>query len=556
MNQDFQNITTEQLCEIIDLIHPCMDDHLYVYDFVNDFYYISPTAEERFALPGNAFHNVARNLAQVVYPEDLPALQEDIRALLAQEKTEHNLQYRWRALDGQPLWINCRGHVVSRDGQAQYMVGCINEIGKRQKADNVSGLLGQSSLQYFMEELPVLSPNSYLIRLGLDKFKDINERMGIEYGDMILRKTAECIAGCMLPGQQLYRIVSDEFMIVDMIGSGKKDSISLYRDIRRAISRFISENSYEAIYTVSCGILQFQDIEDLSFPNIMKLSEFALSQAKQAGRNTCYVFQQTDYDKFLRTESLTRELRQAVSHNFEGFMAYYQPLFSAGTDKLYGAESLMRFRSEQFGMVSPAEFIPILEETGLIVPAGRWMTEQALTACKNIRQWVPEFRISINVSYVQIMKTDLLDELTSAIIRHELDPSAVIIELTESGLLESDLRFTRFWAKLKEFGILLALDDFGTGYSNFHYLNDLRPDIIKIDRSFTAKALESEYEYNLLSLMSRLVHDLNLKFCTEGIETAQERSRIQKLFPDYYQGFYFGKPCGYEDFLKQFVTAA
>jgi len=159
----------------------------------------------------------------------------------------------------------------------------------------------------------------------------------------------------------------------------------------------------------------------------------------------------------------------------------------------------------------------------------------------------------VNVSYVQIIKSNIINEIVTAAEQYDIPPSRVVIELTESGALESDVHFSKIWDKMKSHGIRLALDDFGTGYSNFHYINDLQPDIIKIDRSFTAKAMINDYEYNLLALMSSLVHNLNLKICIEGIETEEERNRMLTLNPDYSQGFYYGKPCPLFDFIEQFV---
>lgn len=554
MGSDFQNISVKQLCEMIDLLRPCMDDYLYVYDLVNDFYYISENAVERFTMPGNHFHDVVRNHGIFVYPEDLPELQADLNAMLAGEKNFHNLEYRWIDKNGQPVWINCRGYVV-RDGEtALYMIGCINEIGVRQKADNLSGLLGESSLQTFLENSPISQENGYMLRLGLDDFKEINEKLGIEYGDMILKKTAECISSCIQPNQKLYRIVADEFMILDLSGSTVKDAKALYKKVRRTINQFVEDNHYNAVFTISGGVLECKNISDCSYSTLMKLSEFSLNEAKRQGKNRCYYFQQEDYDRFLRKKELAQILRQAVYNDFKGFEAYFQPLFYAGTRTLYGAETLMRFHSEKYGMISPAEFIPILEETGLIIPAGRFIMHEALKACKKLQQYIPGFRININISYIQIMKSDIINEVVDAVAAYQIDPSNVVLELTESGLLESDTRFSKLWRRLKDKGVQLALDDFGTGYSNFRYLYDLRPDIIKIDRTFTAKALSNEYEYNLLSLMSGMVHNLNLKICVEGIETKEEQNRIQQISPDITQGFFFGKPCPYQQFFDEFIA--
>ena len=554
MEYNFDHLSVPQLSKIIDILHPCMDDYLYVYDFINDYYYISPQAVKRFALPSHQFHDVLANHKKFVYPVDLYDLQEDLSLMISGKKEFHNMQYRWLSTTGEPIWINCRGYVINENDKPCYMVGCINEIGVRQKADNVSGLLGITSLQSYLTDHSYSLSHGYLLRLGLDDFKEINEKLGSDYGDMILRRTAECISSCLKTGQTLFRAVSDEFLLLDIQDDHIKNAISLYKGIRQKIDEFVEANHYEAVFTISGGILPCKDMQGHSFSDIMKLSKFSLNEAKREGKNRSYIFQQADYDKFLRRRRITQLLRQSVNHNFEGFEAYLQPLFDATTNSLYGAESLMRFRTEEFGMVSPVEFIPLLEETGLIMPAGKWMLHKSLALCHKIQSAHPGFRISINISYIQVMKSNIINEIISAVTSHGISPSNVIIELTESGILESDTRVTKLVSNLKENGIRLALDDFGTGYSNFHYLNELKPDIIKIDRSFTLKALQNEYEYQLLSLMSNMVHSLNLKMCIEGIETTDDLTKMNQLSPDYCQGFYFGKPCPYEEFKEQYLA--
>lgn len=554
MEKEFDYLSVPQLSKFIDLLHPCMDDYLYIYDFKNDFYYISPQAVKRFALPSHQFHDVTANLKKFVYPVDFYGLSEDLTLVISGKKDFHNMQYRWLSTSGDPIWINCRGYVVKEDGKPYYMIGCINEIGVKQKADNVSGLLGITSLQSYLTDHSYSLSHGYLLHLGLDDFKEINEKLGSDYGDMILRRTAECISSCIKSSQMLFRAVSDEFLLLDIQNDNIKSAVSLYKAIRQTVDEFVEANHYEAVFTISGGILPCKDMHGHSFSDIMKLSEFSLNEAKRDGKNRSYIFQQADYDSFLRHRKITQLLRKSVNHNFEGFEAYLQPLFDTATNTLYGAESLMRFRTEEFGMISPVEFIPILEETGLIMPAGKWMLHKSLSLCHEIQSARPGFRISINISYIQVMKSNIISEIISAVTAHGISPANVIIELTESGLLESDTRVTKLVSHLKENGIRLALDDFGTGYSNFHYLNELKPDIIKIDRSFTLKALENDYEYQLLSLMSNMVHSLNLKMCIEGIETTDDLRKMNQLSPDYCQGYYFGKPCPYQEFKEQYLS--
>lgn len=554
MSTNFDQISVSSLCEIIELLSPAIDDYLYVYDYQQDFYFISPHATQRFLLPGNAFHDVGKNLRKLVYPEDYPKLRADLDDLAATDRCTHNLMYRWLSVEEKPIWINCRGTVVrDKTGKMLYMTGCINEIGKVQKADNLSGLLGASSLKLYLSQFTERFPDGYMLRLGLDNLKGINARLGIEYGDLVLQRTSECIAECLLPDQKLYRIMGDEFLILDFAGGQPAEGKELYRRIREKIREFIMQKNYEVMFTISGGLLRCEDADEISYSQVMKLTEFALDEAKRLGKNMCYMYCLDDYQKFLRRRSLMLQLRQAVNNKFQGFEAYYQPLFSAKERRLIGAEALMRFHSPDFGMVSPGEFIPILEETALIIPAGRWILHEALRLCSEIQKYIPDFKISINLSHVQILKSSIGREILAAVNEYGLSPTSVTIELTESGLLETDTRFSLLWSHLKAAGITLALDDFGTGYSNFHYLTDLGPDIVKIDRTFAAKAVSNEFEFEMLSLFSKMIHDLNLKVCVEGVETAAELEKLCQLPPEYLQGFYLGRPCPAGQFVKQFI---
>lgn len=554
MKTKLENLTQEQLETIVELFGPSMDDYLYVCDFKEDYYRISPRATRRFQLSADRFHNVLEEHKKFVYTDDVDMLVAELELLKAGKKDVHNLHYRWLGRDGEPIWINCRGLVIKdENGDPHFLVGCINEIGEKQKADNVSGLLGEFSMRTYLEKYEGKLPAGYVLRLGIDDFKNINESHGIEYGDYVLRRTAEIIAEHSTTEQQLFRIVADEFVIVDESGGGIAEAKHIYHAIRAALDAFIEEEHYKAVYTISGGILENAQ-SDGSFENVMQLSEFALSEAKRMGKNRCQVFCQEDYDAYQQKRQKLRMLHHAVDQNFEGFETYFQPLVDAADGKLSGAETLLRFHTPDGKMLSPAEFIPILEESGLIIPVGKWVLKQALDACREWQQYMPEFKVNVNLSYVQVLKSQVLCDVRNIVEASGVAPSSVCIELTESGYLEENSHFAKIWKGLKEYGILLALDDFGTGYSNLHCLSDLQPACVKIDRSFMIKALSYEYEYQLLNHIVEMSHSLGLAVCVEGIETEGELTRAKGAEPDYIQGYLFGKPVARTTFFEQFFA--
>lgn len=549
-----KRISIDYFKRFVEIISPNMDNYLFCCDFEEDCFYIAQNALERFALPAAEFNKSLEVISGVIYPEDFPRVISDLRNLRSGASEEHDMKYRWIDKEGKIVWINCRAEiVVDEANEKKYIVGSLNEIGRKQMADNISGLLGESSFYAELDRDDYEKLQGYILRVGIDNFKEINENRGILYGDMILQRTAECIRKAILPGQKLYRLVADEFAIVDTTGRELDSAKTVYRKIAEEIRQFIVDNQYEVFFTVSGGIVELDAVRKQKFDHLMKISEFALNQAKENGRNQYWIFDQEEYDSFRHKRWLIQVMRKAINRGYAGFEAYYQPIVNIDSKAVTGAETLMRFRTGDGTMISPGEFIPLLEESGLIVPVGRWILYQALEACKKIREIVPEFRISVNVSYIQVLKSDILGDIKDALALYDLPAESLMVELTESGLLEDNMRFRRFCEGMREKGVLLALDDFGTGYSNFHYLYSLNPYTIKIDRSFTIKAIMNENEYNLLRHMVEMTHGIELKLCIEGIETEPELEKICSIKPDYIQGYYFGKPCPFSDFMTAHI---
>lgn len=554
------NMSKKQIEDAIRILNPCMNDYLYVFDLKEDYYVISKHATERFILPSDKFYNATKKHEDFVYPEDISMLGKEIEQIKAGKKKFHDMKYRWLDKHNNPVWINCRGSVLfDENTQPHYLVGCINEIGVKPEADNVSGLLGEYALDRYIKDTCTDNiPDGFIIRMSIDNFSTINADFGMSYGDFILKRTAECILESIKPTQKLFKAGSDEFIIVDFNGSSINEAVDIYKQCKKHINNFIENNRYNTIYTLSAGIINTRNIT-LEEENYVKLSEFALKTAKDNGRNNYYIYSKTDYDRYKRKLYISKALHNAVNEDFKGFQVFYQPVVDASTYMLTGAEALMRFSIKKEGVdeceyISPVEFIPVLEETGLIIPAGRWILEQSAKQCSIWNEHVKGFRVNINVSYIQVMKSDVFSDIMSVIDKYSLQPSCIGIELTESGYLDSSTHFNHLWRKLKDNGVYVILDDFGTGYSNLHCLSDLKPNYIKIDRTFTLKALKNKYDYKLMTYIIDMAHSLGLKLCIEGVETSDDLRQLRQSGVDYIQGYLFGKPYPAVEFEKRYVN--
>ena len=544
----------ELFCGMIEAFDPCMDDYLYVFDVQNDQYYISKKSMKRFALPSFQFTHVLDTHRKFVYEEDIEMLEADLEKVMSGEKLEHNLTYRWMSVDGEPLWINCRGRIIiGADGKPQFLVGCINEVGTKPIADNVSGLLESFAIKDAWNQQHNTMTNGFVLRIGIDNFKTINEKLGVEYGDFIIHEVANCILDCIHEGQMVFRVVADEFLIIDTAGGTAKDAKALYRKVRNGVDHLISRNNYKAFFTISGGVISGETLGQVDYNELLKYTQFALSEAKARGKNQVYYFQVEDYEKFLRRRKILVELRKAVSNDFEGFDVFFQPIITRGGKDLYAAESLLRFWTSEKETVSPTEFIPILEESGLIIPVGKWVLHRALEMCVKCREKRPDFKVSVNLSYIQILKSNFFKDVTEALEQYKLRPDSLIIELTESGYVENSPAVRKLWEQLKDRGVLIAIDDFGTGYSNLQSIGNMMPNIIKLDRGFTVKALNNNYEHQLMDQIIQLIHSVDLKVCVEGVETMEELTEIERLSADCIQGYYYGKPCEKQAFYKDFV---
>ena len=548
-----ENFTVVEFQKFLSVLNECMDGYLFLLDIKNDIYYISERATERFAIPSDCFGDTSNTFRSFIHKDDIEWLLEDIGKLKRGEEDAHNLDYRWLGKDGSSIWINCCGRSVKdENGVPIYMIGCVDEIGKKQKADNNSGLLegpiGEDRLDAMFSK-----EKGFCLHLGIDNFREINESHGLDYGNFILRAVADCISDALSPDQELYRVVADEYMIIDYKRTAEYDADVLYSRIRGNIERFIEENAYDVVFTLSAGIVSARDLINLNYEQALKLTEFALSKAKKTGKNHKYIFIEKDYQNFVRERKIFRSIKESISAGFEGFEVYFQPIVKVeDIKKPYSAEALLRYRMKNGEAISPNEMIPIMEESGLILPVGKWVLDQAMQFCKIRQQTDPKFRVNVNVSYVQLLHGTFVEDLFQLLYKHQLSSFSIIIELTESGRIENSPQINMLWGVLKKSRVMIALDDFGTGFSNLMYISEMTPNVIKLDRSFTVKALTNSFEKILMTHTIQLIHSLGLKVCVEGIEDLESLQEICELGPDYVQGYFYSRPCSVKEFLRRF----
>lgn len=551
-----QHMSLEEIRAVLEVFQKSTDSYIYIMDLDTDTYMTTSKMLTRFPFENVVTADATPALQKIIYPSDYPKVKEDIRKCAAGEQETHSLEYRWLDADGRIVWIDCRGTVIEGSGGHRLLVGRVTELGKEAKADNITGLRREVRFKLDAEEILRDRPETikYMMRIGIDNFKEINEKEGVEAGDNVLRELADCIVASVDLRVDVYRLMADEFMLVDATSTSDKDAKTVYEEIKNRVMDTVRRKEYSCFYTISAGIIQ-NEFEDRSAEEILRLTEFALNEAKRNGKNQMALFDVEVYNGYLRRLDIRRMMRQDINNNFKGFQVFYQPIVSTPEYKIIGAEALLRWNCKKYGNVSPAVFIPILEESGLIIPVGKYVLWQAARTCKKWREILPGFHVHVNLSYVQMHKSDLLDDVDRCIKEVDIPPESLVLELTESGYIETDTRIMELFKNLKEKNIDLALDDFGTGYSNMRYLKEIEAKTVKIDRSFVVQALKNDHDYSIIKHIIDMVHSLGSSVCMEGIEEEDELDKMMKTKPDMIQGYYFGKPAPAEVFEDQFLPA-
>ncbi len=381
--------------------------------------------------------------------------------------------------------------------------------------------------------------------LDLDNFKTLNDTLGHDYGDMLLRKVAKRIASCVRDNDTVARMGGDEFVVLLEGLSGRPlvagAQIKLIGDkILKALSRPYQLNTYKYDCSASIGATLFKGAA-LSVEKLLLQADIAMYQAKDSGRNNLRFFDQTMQDVINKRANLELDLRNALKH--DQFELYYQVQVDA-TTKPIGAEALIRWMHPERGLIAPDGFIALAEDTGLIFPIGLWVLE---TACAQLKAWEQneshsKLTLSINVSSKQFRQDEFVEQVQSAITRHNINPAKLKLELTESVLAGSLEDVAKTMAALNTIGVLFELDDFGTGYSSLQYLKILPLYQLKIDKSFVRDLNSDSDDRALVRTIIAMALNLRLGVIAEGVETQGQLNFLLDNECKHFQGYFFGKP--------------
>lgn len=379
-----------------------------------------------------------------------------------------------------------------------------------------------------------------LLYLDLDHFKDINDTLGHEAGDQLLVAVAHRLRGCLRDEDSVARLGGDEFaVLLRHVGEVRYASV-VAEKIIETLRRPIVLNAQEVIVGTSIGItLAPDDSSELDI--LMRNADLAMYQAKYQGRNIYRFYTPELNIQVEQRLRLERELRQAIAS--QEFELFYQPQFDMMTRKVVGIEALLRWHHPILGLVLPDEFIPAAEESGLIVPLGKWVLQAACQQAKSLQKsGFKDIKVSINVSTRQLNDLKFVDDLKSVIAEICVDPKQLVLEVTESTLMADALVALKHLHAVRKLGVGLAIDDFGTGYSSLSYLKRLPVNWLKIDRSFVQQLPEDEEDRAITTLIVAMANSLDYKVVVEGIETEPQFGFLQGCGCHYGQGYYFSRP--------------
>ncbi len=424
--------------------------------------------------------------------------------------------------------------------------------------DSLTGLPNRTLFAKQLKELKQKNKGKsgliVILCLDLNRFKLINDGLGYQAGDRILITTAKRLQENLISRAILARVGADEFAIALKTAEDKIEAIEVANTLDRALAIPYQLGEQEIFTTASIGLAFNRLDEEFQPEELLQASHTAMYKAKVSGKSRHEIFATKMHEQAFKRLQLEADLNQAIIN--QEFELYYQPIISLKTGIIQGFEALVRWQSPARGFVSPGAFIPVAEETGLIVPMGEWILT---TACRQMQQWRKQFPhaestvISVNLSSRQFAQGNLIAQIQEALIATGLDGANLKLEITESMVMDDVENTIVLLNQLKELGIKISMDDFGTGFSSFNYLHRFPTDTLKVDRSFVSNMSQGDKNKEIVNTIVILAHRLGMDVIAEGIETEAEQKILQEFNCEYGQGYFFAKPLSTADATELLV---
>ena len=433
-----------------------------------------------------------------------------------------------------------------------------NKVEQQAYTDFLTGLFNrlccERDLAWHIDEAKKNGENGSLLYLDLDDFKHINDGLGHQYGDILLKNISRAFTQIDEIANTCYRMGGDEFVIIippKHMGSYDK----IVENIKNIFGRpwYLKDADYYC--TMSMGIVKFPEGGE-SVEDLIKKADIAMYEAKKSGKNRCAEYSSKSDSVSRRRLDMEKNLRDAMVDGYSEFEVYYQPIINVHGNgrKCIGAEALIRWNSKELGRISPSEFIPLAEYLGLINPIGNHVLNEA---CKHCKYWndngYPNYKVNVNLSVVQLLQADIVSIIDKALEQSQVLPENLTLEVTESLAINDMERMKEILNSIRKLGVKMALDDFGTGYSSLNHIREIPFDVIKVDQSFVKDLAEDAYSKSFIKLVAGLAETLGASICVEGVETLEQYEILQDMQIKYIQGYYIDHPMPKEDFEKKYT---
>ena len=528
--------------------------YVYLCDLAYDYSRWSAEAITYFGLPGEYMVGCGKIWEAHILPEDRENYSQSIDAIFSGQVGWHDMQYRARNRDGQYVVCTCRGTVIrGSDGQPLYFAGSIRNNGLVNSVDSLTGLQNQYGLFQHLDALYSKQARANIMMIGIKRFSTINEMWGYDFGNIVIHKLVQELKQIFCNEGVLYRADGVRFVLLTR-SLTMEQLAGRYETVRQHICERLEIDGYHPNLQV-CGSALEIDTFDVNPQAMFSCLGYAYNLSRERGNGALQIFRNEIDETRTNLMTLINTIRRSIEHDCQGFLLYYQPIMDANTHTLSGCEALLRWRSPEYGLVPPNRFIPIIENAPAFVKLGEWILRRAMEDTKPFLTSCPAFELNVNIAYEQLKQHSFVEMVKRNLTAAAYPPENLCLEITERCRLLDISRLGAIISELRDLGVRFAIDDFGTGYSSMDILNQLKFDVVKIDKVFVDNIAKGGKAVRLIGVMNELAEICGSQVCAEGVETQEQCEIVRQCGVDTIQGYYFSKPVPVDTFQRQFVPA-